>query len=70
MTKHIGKLGGYAIAILLLSWIALTAGPALIDSASDGKVLAGAVLYILWFTAIGVIGVDIVKTVKRVRRER
>jgi len=68
--QRIGKLGGYAIALLVLSWLALTKAPALVDAANDGLVLIGFIVYILWVTAVATIGVDIVKTVKKINRRK
>jgi hypothetical protein len=70
MVKYIGKIAGYTVGIVVIGWAVLTAGPTLVDAASDGKVLAGAVLYILGITAIATLMVFIVKTVKQIRRDR
>lgn len=70
LKKRIGKLGGYTVSILILSWLAFTKGPGLIDSSSDGLVLLGAIVYILWVTAVAIVCVDIIRTVKKINRSK
>lgn len=70
MKKYIGKLGGYTIAVVVMSWAVLSYGPALIDSAHDGAVVIGVVLYVLWFTALAMVSVDFVRTAKKIRSKK
>ena len=69
MRGHIGKLGGYAIFLLVLTWCVLAYAPRLIDAPRDIAVVGGIALYIIWATSLAIASIDVTRTIRRMRRK-